>query len=117
MSNRKFAIEVLEKKGFVIISCNGNSMRPMILPKEPIHLKKVDSKMLRVGDAVFVKIHSALQVHLISAIDKDRFQISNNKKFVNGWVGEKCIFGLAVQAGDRILVSDKELEKREKEVK
>jgi hypothetical protein len=114
MSNRKFAIKVLEEKGEIIISCNGNSMRPIIAPKEAIHLKKVDHKLIRVGDAVFCKINGNYQVHKVSAIDEkeNRFQISNNKGWVNGWTGANNIYGLAVKIEDRILVSDEELEKR-----
>lgn len=110
--NRKFAIKALEEKGEVIIRCNGNSMRPIIAPKEAIHLRKVDPSQIRVGDAVFCRINGNLQVHLCSAIDKERFQISNNKGWVNGWIRANSIFGLAVQIEDRVLVSPEELEKR-----
>ena len=113
--SRKFAIKILEEKGEATIKCNGRSMVPMIYPQEPIHLKKVEQCQLRVGDAVFVKIKSALQAHKISAIDRNRFQISNNKGFINGWVGFNSIYGLAIKVADRVLVSDEELEKRLKE--
>jgi hypothetical protein len=119
MSNRKFAIKVLEETGKVIISCNGHSMEPLIYPKENISLLKVDHSLLRVNDACLVKIKGALQCHLISAIDEpnNRFQISNNKKFINGWVSPQAIYGLAVQVADRILVSEKELTRRAEENK
>ena len=121
MSNRKFAINVLEEKGNITIRCNGNSMQPLIKSKEAIHLKKVLPEQLRVGDAVFCRINKNLQVHKITAIDKERYQISNNKGFINGWVGSKSIFGLAVQIEDRVLVSERDLEQRfienEKEIK
>jgi hypothetical protein len=109
---RKFAIKVLEEKNEVILQCNGGSMAPLINPRESIFIRRVLPEQLRVGDACFCRIKGALQVHLISAIDKDRYQISNNKKFVNGWIGANSIYGLAVKVEDRILVSDEELEKR-----
>lgn len=112
MNKREYAIKILEEKGECVIRCNGKSMLPIIAPNESIHLKKVSHQQLRVGDAVFVRIKSNLQVHLISAIDKDRFQISNNHNFVNGWVGANSIYGLATQIEDRVLVSDEELIKR-----
>lgn len=112
MADRKFAIKILEEKGSVIIRCNGNSMRPIIAPQEAIHLRKVLPSQIRVGDAVFCRINGNLQVHKVSAIDLERFQISNNKGWVNGWIGYNCIYGLAVQIEDRILVSDEELEQR-----
>lgn len=112
MSDRKFAIKVLEDKGEIVIRCNGNSMRPIIAPKEAIHLRKVLPSQIRVGDAVFCRINGNLQVHLVSAIDKERFQISNNHGHVNGWIGPHSIFGLAVKIEDRVLVNDAELVER-----
>lgn len=109
---RKFAIEVLENKGEVVIRCNGNSMRPIIAPKEAIHLKKVEAGKLRVGDAVFCRVNGSLQVHKIGAIDKDRYRIENNRGHINGWIGANSIFGLAVQIEDRVLVSADELDDR-----
>lgn len=110
--SRKIAIGVLEKDGSVTLRCNGNSMRPLIAPGDAIHIKKVDMSKLRVGDAVFCKVNGNLQVHKVSSIDKERWQISNNKGHVNGWVGANSIYGLAVQVEDRIIVSDEELAKR-----
>lgn len=112
MNGRSIAVKILAEKGEVTIHCNGNSMRPIIAPKEAIHLKKVLPSQLRVGDAVFCRINRGLTVHKITAIDKERFQISNNHGHVNGWIGEKAIYGLAVRIEDRILVSDEELAKR-----
>lgn len=117
MSNRTFAIKVLEDAGEIIIRCNGNSMRPIIAPKEAIHLKRVIPAQIREGDAVFCRINGNLQVHLVSAIDKERFQISNNKGHVNGWIRASSIFGLAVQIEDRVLVSPEDLAKRLEEYK
>lgn len=119
MGNRTFAIEALQEKGAVTIKCNGNSMRPIIAPKEAIHLIKVDQNLIRVGDAVFCRINGNLQVHKVSSIrgDYEEFQISNNHGHVNGWTGAKNIYGLAVQIEDRVLVSANELEKRTSEIK
>lgn len=112
MNGRDFAVKALEEKGEVVIRCNGGSMKPIIYPREAIHLKKVSPQQLRVGDAVFCRVNGGLTVHEIGAVDGDRFKIQNHAGHVNGWVGEKCIFGLAVQIEDRVLVSDEELEKR-----
>jgi hypothetical protein len=110
--SRKLAVGVLEKNGSVMLRCNGNSMRPLMSPGDALHIKKVDMTKLRVDDAVFCKVCGNLQVHKISAIDKERWQISNNKGFVNGWVGPSSVYGLCVQVEDRILVSEEELAKR-----
>lgn len=109
MNGRDFAVKALVEEGQVSIRCNGRSMVPIIYPKEAIHLKRVGPTQLRVGDAVLCRIKSGLTVHKIGAIDGDRFRIENNSGFVNGWIGSKCIFGLAVKIEDRVLVSDEEL--------
>lgn len=121
MNPREIAIKILQEKGEVVIHCNGNSMRPIIAPKEAIHLKRVNHSLIRVGDAVFCRINGGLQVHKVSAIqnehdyDKRRFQISNNHGHVNGWIGGHAIFGLAVKIEDRVLISDAELRRRDGE--
>lgn len=112
--SREFAIKILEEKGEVALTCNGNSMTPILHKGEQIIIKKVSHKQLRKDDAVFVRINRNLQVHKITAIDKarDRFQISNAHGHINGWVKPYAIYGLAVKVADRILVSDEELIKR-----
>lgn len=109
---RKSAPKILEEKGEIMIHCNGNSMDPIIHCAERIYLRKVN--VYKVGDAVFCKVNGALQVHKISAIDDEtkQYQISNNKGFVNGWVKQDAVYGLAWKIEDRILVSDEDIAKR-----
>ena len=110
--SRKIAVGILEKEGVVTLSCNGNSMRPLFKPGDSLHIKKVNTSKLRVGDAVFCKIKGNLQVHKVTAIDKNRWQISNNHGFVNGWIGESAIYGLCMIAEGKELVTEAELEAR-----
>ncbi len=110
--SRKIAVGVLEKEGDVRLRCNGRSMMPLFAPGESLFIKKVPVSKIRVGDAVFCKIKGNLQVHKVTAIDKNRWQISNNHGFVNGWIGESAIYGLCVMAESRVLVTYEELEKR-----
>ena len=89
-------------------------MKPLMSPGDSLHIKKVDVAKLRTGDAVFCKVHGGLQVHKISAIDAatNRFQISNARGYINGWISANNVFGLCVQVDDRVIVSDDELNKR-----
>jgi hypothetical protein len=114
MSNRKYAIQILAEKGETIITCNGNSMRPLIAPGQAIHLRKAPFSKLRVGDAVFCKIKGSLTVHMIGALDEkeERAKIQNIKGFVNGWVGMNGIFGVCVRVDERVIISEEELESR-----
>jgi hypothetical protein len=92
-------------------------MTPLFFKGESVHIAKVDHSILRVNDSVFCRINSGLQIHKLSNIDEEnqRYEISNNHGHINGKVGPQAIFGLAVQVEDRILVSEKELQKRAEE--
>lgn len=88
------AIEELSNGRRCIIKPRGKSMEPKIKSGQTVLLKPVD-KDLEVGDIVLVKVKGSVYLHLISAIDGDRVQISNNKGYINGWTSKHKIFGLA----------------------
>lgn len=71
----------------------GNSMLPLIKSREPVDIRPVD-RDLKKGDIVFARIGSKFYTHLISAIDGDRIQISNNHGWVNGWTHKDKVYGL-----------------------
>jgi hypothetical protein len=53
-----------------------------------------------VGDIVLCKVNGHQYLHLISALDKNRAQISNNKGHVNGWCSFNAIYGKVVKVED-----------------
>ena len=80
---------------------NGNSMKPRINPRDIVTIAPVkDHGELEEGDMVLCKVGSRQFIHLISAIQGERFQISNNHGHVNGWIGPNCIFGKIIRVGD-----------------
>ena len=60
---------------------------------EPI----ADTSTLQVDDIVLCKVGGSEYLHLIKAIKGDRFQIGNNRGFINGWVDANSIFGRCVR--------------------
>ena len=56
-----------------------------------------DHASLQVDDIVLCKVHGAEYLHLIKAIQGQRFQIGNNKGYINGWIGPNAIFGHCVK--------------------
>jgi len=47
-----------------------------------------------VGEIVLCKVRGREYLHLISAVQGgDRYQISNNKGHINGWISSSAIFG------------------------
>ena len=85
-------IEKLKQGETVSFRPRGNSMQGKI---ESGNLCTVspDISSLEKGDIVLCKVGGNQYLHLISAIQGKKFQISNNKGYVNGWVGIDCIYG------------------------
>jgi hypothetical protein len=71
----------------------GGSMAPKIESGQLCTVAPVDPAELRVGDIVLCKVHGAEYLHLVKAIQGQRFQIGNNRGHVNGWIGPSSIFG------------------------
>ena len=60
----------------------------------------VDAVTLVVGDIVLCKVKGAEYLHLVKAIQGGRFQIGNNRGFINGWVGPEAICGRLLSVAD-----------------
>ena len=48
------------------------------------------------GDIVLCKVRGNEYLHLIKAVQGERFQIGNNRGLINGWVPPSAIFGKLV---------------------
>jgi len=71
-----------------------NSMKPLINSGDLVVVEPFAGDMeLTKGDIVLCKVKGKQYLHLISAIQGNRFQISNNRGFVNGWISQNAIFG------------------------
>jgi hypothetical protein len=46
-----------------------------------------------VGDIVLCRVNGSQFLHLVKAIQGERFQIGNNRGGINGWVTKRQIFG------------------------
>ncbi len=115
MARENFVLKTLLEKGEVTWKPHGNSMTGKIDSGDQVVVKKVPVSALRVGDAVYAKVKGNYYLHLLSAIDesKNRYQISNNHGYVNGWVSAENVYGLCVKVKDTVIVSDEEILKRQ----
>ena len=91
-------IEALQRGETVSFRPRGNSMVPRIhsgalVTCEPV----IEGTMLAVGDAVLCQVAGAQYLHLVTAIDGDRYQISNNHGHVNGWTSRARVYGRCVK--------------------
>lgn len=95
MSKASFTADLLrEGKTIERYKEAGNSMLPLIKSNQPVKLEPVTSETpLAVEDIVFCKVKGKYFTHKISGIKEERFQISNNHGFVNGWTTRRNIFG------------------------
>ena len=71
----------------------GHSMSPKIESGQLCTVAPIDPTALAVGDIVLCKVKGSEFLHLVKAIQGERFQIGNNRGFINGWIGSNSIFG------------------------
>jgi hypothetical protein len=75
-------------------------MVPKIHSGQLCTVAPTDTAGLVVGDIVLCKVKGAEYLHLVKAIQDGRFQIGNNRGFINGWVGPHSIYGRLVSVAD-----------------
>ena len=97
MSWATHAKEALRRGETVRVRPHGNSMRGKISDGDLVTLVPCDPATLQVGDIVLVHLHGADYLHLIKAIQSDRYLIGNNRGRINGWAGKQAIYGKATQ--------------------
>jgi len=78
----------------------GNSMSGKIESGQLCTVKPVGPKDVEVGDIVLCKVKGYEYLHLVKAIQGQRFQIGNNKGRINGWITANSIFGKCVSIDD-----------------
>jgi hypothetical protein len=74
----------------------GESMRGRIESGQLCTVVPVNDE-LKVGDVVLCKVNGREYLHLIKAVQGERYQIGNNRGRINGWVSRNGIFGKCVR--------------------
>lgn len=52
------------------------------------------------GAIVLCKVNGCEYLHLVKAVQGERFQIGNNRGRINGWIGRSSIYGKLVAIED-----------------
>jgi hypothetical protein len=91
-------------------------MTPRIQSGDSVKILRCLPNLCRVDDIVYAKVRNNYYLHLLTAIEGTRYQISNNHGHVNGWTEAKNIFGICVQVGDKVLLTEDDLEERRLQV-
>lgn len=90
---------IVQLQAGVTIQCRprGNSMQPKIKSGQLCTIIPItDAVTLEKGDIVLCKVSGRQYLHLISAVQGKRYQISNNKGFVNDWITKEHIYGKCI---------------------
>jgi len=91
------AIDGLQRGETVQIRPRGHSMKGRVNGGDWVTVAPITS--VQVDDVVLVRVKGNVYLHLVKAIDKDRYQIGNNRGGINGWVGINAILGKAIKIG------------------
>lgn len=90
-------IEQLKAGQTVSFRPRGDSMSPRIRSGQLCTVEPVDPGALSAGDVVLCKVRGAEYLHIVKAIQGERYQIGNNRGHINGWVTGSAIFGRLVR--------------------
>lgn len=79
MSWAKFAVEALQRGETTKIRPRGHSMKGKVNSGDLVTLEPISPDKLKVGDIVLVKVKGNIYLHLVKAINGNRFLIGNNR--------------------------------------
>lgn len=87
-------IEKLKNGETVQFRPRGNSMKGKIDSGQLVTVAPVGGIELKKGDIVLCKVNGSQYLHLIKAIQGERYQIGNNIGRINGWITQNFIYGI-----------------------
>ena len=87
-------IEKLRNGEIVQFRPRGNSMTGKIDSGQLVTVEPIQDKELTKGDIVLCKVNGNQYLHIIKAIQGERFQIGNNQGRINGWISKNAIYGI-----------------------
>ncbi len=90
-------IKLLQNGETIQIRPRGSSMKGKIESGDLCTILPIEGIALKKGDIVLCKIKGREYLHLISAIQGNRYQISNNNNWINGWITIKQIYGKCIK--------------------
>jgi hypothetical protein len=71
-------------------------MKGKIESGQLVTVEPLGNKVLQKGDIVLCKVNGSQYLHLIKAIQGERYQIGNNIGRINGWIGIGSIYGICM---------------------
>jgi Peptidase S24-like len=90
-------IERLRRGQPVTVRPRGHSMTGKVDAGDTVTVEPPGERRPRTGDVVLCKIRGREYLHLVKAVQGERYLIGNNRGGLNGWVGRGAIFGVATR--------------------
>jgi len=91
-------IEKLKRGEAVQFRPHGHSMEPIVGSGQLVTVEPVAPGKVAVGDVVLCKVNGKSYLHMVKAIQGERFQIGNNKGGINGWT--RRVYGKMISVTD-----------------
>jgi hypothetical protein len=83
----------LERGDTVQFRPRGHSMTGKIASGDLCTVVPLADHVLVRGDIVLCRVKGSQYLHLVVAIQGERYQIGNNRGGINGWIGRRQIYG------------------------
>lgn len=94
-------IERLSNGETIAFRPRGNSMVPLIRSGQLITVAPITKDTtIKEGSIVLCTVNDRQYVHLVKAVQQDRYQIGNNRGLINGWIGYKNLYGIVIGISD-----------------
>ena len=78
----------------------GHSMTGKISSGQLCTVEPLGDHVIAAGDIVLCRVNGAQYLHLVKAIQGERFPIGNNRGGINGWVSRRQIYGRLIALDD-----------------
>jgi hypothetical protein len=75
----------------------GHSMAGKVDDGDTVTVEPVGERQLRAGEVVLCRVRGREYLHLVKAVQGNRYLIGNNRGGINGWIGRAAIFGIATR--------------------
>ena len=71
----------------------GHSMEPLISSGQEVTVEPIGDEAIQPGDVVLCHVRGQHYLHLVKAVQGERYLIGNNRGRINGWVTRRAIHG------------------------
>lgn len=76
----------------------GNSMEPIVMDKQLVTVRAIkEDTVIQPDDVVLCTVNGRQYLHLVKAVNGERYLIGNNRNGLNGWTHRKNIHGKMVR--------------------